>query len=96
MFVNTVRGLVLDRGISNEYFDLDVLKYKDADKTEKVAVFVAFVQDFREHDESLEVTVLSELVKQVKDLKLQNLVNDISVNALQWRDKKVSRRTLGG
>lgn len=93
---NIARGVVSVRGVTGEFFDLDVFPYQDFDKSEKFAVFVAFVQDYRDPDESLEVSVLKELVNHVKSEKLQSLVNDISVNALQWRNNRVSRRTLGG
>lgn len=93
---NLAKSVVDGRGVTGEYFDLDIFSYQDDDKKQKYAVFVAFVQNYEDPDESLEVNVLKELVNHVKAEKLQSLVNDISVNALQWRDNRVSRRTLGG
>lgn len=93
---NLARNVLDGRGVNREYFDLDIFSYTDDDGRNKFAVFVAFVQDYEDPDESLEVNVLKELVNHVKAEKLQSLVNDISVNALQWRGNRVSRRILGG
>lgn len=89
-----LREILYPLGVEEDYTELDVFPYQE-DGVSHLAVFVAYVQEYGRVVKDLDSLVLDRLVDEVKELGIEDLVNDISVNRLQWRDDKVTYRILG-
>lgn len=74
--------------VESEFYHTEVRAYEDDDSKTKVVVNMAFLQDNDEHEENIEEKVLNNIVKYIKENNLNYLVNDISVNDLQFRNGK--------
>lgn len=72
--------------IRGEYFVPRVRAYLDEDFTVKVALGLAYLQDYRDSTESLDSKVLDTIELAMQKRNLDLLVNDISVNDLQRRN----------
>lgn len=71
------------------YHEVDIFPYRDEDGRRRVALFVAFLQDYQEVNDDLDSQVLTFLLQATERLHLEEVVNDISVNALQARGGKL-------
>jgi hypothetical protein len=72
--------------IRGEYFVPRVKAYLDDDYTMKVALGLAYLQDYRDSSEDLDLKVLQTIELALQKRNLDLLVNDISVNDLQRRN----------
>lgn len=68
-----------------EFYSINTHAYEDDDGSMKVAVFIAFIQQFDKHSDNLEQSVEDRVVEWVKDNQLESVVNDICVNTRQVR-----------
>lgn len=74
---------------SEDYLEVEVFPYTDDESNvgaNRLAVLVSFVQDYRDHDRLLDRKVLETLVGFISTLEFAHVVNDVTVNGLQWRD----------
>lgn len=72
--------------LTSEFFQVRHAVYRDMDGQAKVAMGVAYLQDFQEPDEKLDGVVLQALLRELEARNLDLLVNDVTVNLLQLRD----------
>lgn len=82
--------------IRGEYFVSRVKAYLDDDYTVKVALGLAYLQDYRDSTEGLDLKVLETVELAMRNRNLELLVNDISVNDLQRRNGEDSQLTTSG
>jgi hypothetical protein len=95
IFLKTVKRKLIGVGVSVEYIVVDLTPYRDAGK-EKFALYVVFVQDYASSDPDLESEILELLIKKAEAHNVSELVNDISVNLLQWHKNRVVQHKIGG
>ena len=89
LVLNTlVQNELRPKDIPAEFIEVDTLLYQDNGK-EKIAVFVAFLQDYQKPDNTLDEYILKKLVAEVEERDLTSVVSDISVNLWQWKNKKI-------
>lgn len=72
--------------LEDEYSSLRIRKYLDEDQKYKVAVGIAYIQDFNNIEYNLDKEILEILVKKINDSGLMFIINDITVNEIQWRN----------
>lgn len=72
--------------MDGEYYRTSLRTYVDDDGTTRVALSVTFLQDHRDPEDGLDALVLGALVTAVDEHRLAGLINDITVNASQWRN----------
>lgn len=82
--------------IRGEYFVSRVKAYLDDDYTVKIALGLAYLQDYRDSTENLDLKVLETVELAMRKRNLELLVNDISVNDLQRRNGEDSQLTTSG
>lgn len=70
----------------SEFYKAEVNSYSDDDQKTKIVINMAFLQDNIQHEENLEEKVLNSIIEYLKKNNLNILVNDISVNTLQFRN----------
>lgn len=85
ILLQTLRARFASLGLDYEYLDFDVLTIKSKSRV-TMAVFVAFIQDYDNVIENADKEVLKLLVAKVKNSKLTGVINDVSVNFLQWNN----------
>lgn len=89
VFTNLVRNVLQNQQVSSEYLDVDTFTYSEKGE-QKIAVFVAFLQDYEQPNKDLDEAVLQQLVDEVQARDLTNSVDDISVNLWQWTGGKAT------
>lgn len=94
ILLQTLRARFASLGLDYEYLDFDILAIKTESQT-KMAVIVAFVQDYDNVNENADEEVLQLLVEKVKSTDLSKVIDDISVNFLQWSNGVVLRHCEG-
>lgn len=72
--------------IQGEFFTSRVKAYLDEDFVMKVAIGIAYLQDYRDFTEELDSKVIQTLESALQERNLDLLINDISVNDLQRRN----------
>lgn len=82
--------------IRGEYFVSRVRAYLDDDYTVKIALGLAYLQDYRDSSEGLDLKVLQTVELALRKRNLDLLVNDISVNDLQRRNGEDSKLKTSG
>lgn len=88
---SVLRSLPLFEGvIDSGFYRLRIGVYEDSDKKMKVAVGVAFLQDYMKVVNDLERIVLDGLHERFQELNLDLIVNDFTINDLQVRDYQVN------
>lgn len=70
----------------DEFYELNIVVYRDVDGFMKFAVRMSFLQDFENAAEGLDEEVAESLMSDVKRRNLDIVVNDICVNTVQYRN----------
>lgn len=83
--------------VKGEFFSTRVKAYLDEDYTTKIAIGISYLQNSNNYVEDLDVQVLKTIYKELRKRNLELLVNDISVNDLQFRNGiKIDLNSYGG
>lgn len=83
--------------VRGDFFRTRVKAYIDEDYTMKIAVGIAYLQDMNIDIPDLDRKVLEVMLAELKKKNLDLLINDISVNQLQYRNgSSVDLETYGG
>lgn len=90
----SIRDFAHDNNLDENYVETDVFSYKDGSR-ERLAIFVAFIQSYENPVEFLDEKMLAFLVDKVKEMKVDDMVDDICVNFLQWRKGELVENEVG-
>lgn len=75
-----------------DFFVREVSFYTDVDELPKAAVRVSYLQPFEDYDAELDEEVASAIAELLRDLHLQYMVNDVTVNFVQvYNGEKLER-----
>lgn len=75
--------------LEGDFFKLRHKPYVDDDKLTKVAIGVAYLQDYRDFNDDLDNQVALALVREIQKLNLDLVFNDITVNLSHIRNSEV-------
>lgn len=83
--------------VKGDFFSTRVRAYLDEDYSTRIAVGISYLQNSNKYIEDLDAKVLVVLQKELRKQNLDLLVNDISVNELQYRNgNRVDIQAYGG
>lgn len=76
-----------------EYMEMEVFSYMPlkAKGAPRLAVYIAILQSPDTHRDDFEEKIIAELVVKVRELHLHRVLDDISVNHLQWNSGNIAR-----